>query len=43
MVAGELVVGLGGLLPARIVTTAVPDASWLSVTRRLAVWTPWLV
>ena len=35
--AGEVIVAVGGVLPALIVTAAVPDAPWLSVTRRLAV------
>jgi hypothetical protein len=40
---GEVIVAVGAVLPTVIVTEAVLAAPWLSVTRRLAVQTPWLV
>jgi hypothetical protein len=35
--AGAVMVAVGAVLPTVIVTDAVPEAPWLSVTRRLAV------
>jgi hypothetical protein len=41
--AGEPIVAVGAVFPTVIVTAAVLEAPWLSVTRRLATYTPWLV
>jgi hypothetical protein len=41
--AGAPIVAVGGVLPTSIVTAAVLEAPRLSVTLRLAVYTPWLV